>query len=155
MIHRSTLLVALLALFAGSAFAQQLVGIDYDYARYDSELNSGPATTYRTYRNRSTTTERYELEVTFEKCEKWSFGLSLLRRVDLATSTKSCSRSVYDYATDLRPGQTARTTRTEHEKIDYYRIDKVAIYQDGSDRTLDTFYGYRRSDYSTFGTRVY
>lgn len=155
MIHRCTLLLAALALLLGTAFGQRLSSIEYDYTRYDSELNSGPTTTYRTYRNPSTTTERYELEVTFEKCEKWSFSLTLLRRVGLGGSTKSCSRGAYDYATDLRPGQTARTTRTEHEKIDYYRIEKVAIYWDAPKRTLDTYYGYRRTDFSTFGTRVY
>jgi hypothetical protein len=153
--YRPLLTLIAFALLLGSASAQELSSIEYNYSRYDSERSSGPATTYRTYRNRSTTTERYELEVTFERCETWSFGLSLLRRAELAGSTKSCSRGAYAYATDLHPGKTVRTTRTEHEKIDYYRIKRVAIYRDGSDLTLDTYYGYRRSDFSTFGTRVY
>jgi hypothetical protein len=142
-------------MLAGTALAQQLSSIEYDPHRYATEYGSSSTQTVRTYRNGSDSDRVYEIDLNYDQCVRWSFGLTLLRRAGLARSTSSCSTRHYDYRTTLQPGETARTTRTERTKIDYYRIYKIAVYSDGSSQILDTYRGTRVTDLVSYATRVY
>lgn len=153
---RPIALFAFLCLVLGGAgVAQSLASYEYDSERYGVEYDYGPTLTYRTYRNLSSDYETYELELSYQNCKEWTFGLTLLKKVGLARSTEECAFREYSVSRTLRPGQTARTTKVDRRKYEYYRIDKLAVYTDGSSRTVDTHYGYRRSDSTVYETRIY
>lgn len=149
------LLAVVCLVLSGVGVAQELASYRYDSERYAVEYDDGPTLTYRTYRNLTRDYEIYELEVSYQSCKEWSFGRTLLKRAGLARSTVECILREYSVSRMLRPGQTARTTKTDRWKYDYYRIEKIAVYTDGSSRTVDTHYGYQRSDSPIYETRVY